>query len=278
MSDVAPLDERPWWAARELRDDLPAISAKRAYGEILFVYGCFFLAPITIAIASLLSHVGSSSYTWSESLAASINQVAVTALAVTVPVLLCARRGVNLRDLGLSRDIVRQPAQGIRLGAWCFLGFVAGGLVATVLSSRRFPFPHFSAPNLMVELFHAVQAGPLEEIVVLAFVVTTLQQARRPLIEIVVVALVLRDAFHLYYGLGALGVVVWASLFLWLFLRLRALWPMIIAHSLWDVNGTLGAYWRPVALAGLLAMVLLMLVATITWIVHSGQSKTYAYM
>lgn len=202
----------------------------------------------------------------------------MTALAVAVPILFATRRGVTVADLGLSREILRRPAQGLRIAAWASLALILGGVAITALSSRHFPFPARTGPNLLVELLHSLQAGPLEEIVVLGFVVTTLQQAKRPTLEIVVVALVLRDAFHLYYGLGALGIFVWASIFLWLFLRFRTLVPLIVVHSLWDIFGVLAKYWRPVGGIEFLLIVLLWIAGTITWISQRSSNKPVVYV
>jgi hypothetical protein len=275
--DVAPATKL-WWQPEPMRDDLPVISARRAYGEVLFVYSCFFLASIAVAISSLLTHVGASSYTWSQSIASSINQVAVGALAVSVPLLLSARRGVQAADLGLSRSIFERPAQALRIAGWCFLGFISGSLVSGLLSSRKFPFPTLNGSNLMIELFHALQAGPLEEIVVLGFVVTTLQQARRPTWEIVIVALALRDAYHLYYGFGAIGIFVWASLFLWLFFRFRTLWPLIIVHCVWDVVATLVTYWKVVGAFEIFAILVLWVACTITWLIMRSNARPVAFV
>jgi hypothetical protein len=281
MSDESahqPVAERRWYSPIPLRDDLAPISAQRAYGEVFFVYGCFFFASIGAAILSLFTTYRSGSYTWAQSIPASINQVAVTALAVAVPILLSLRRGVRLIDLGLSREIFQRPAQAIRIAAWASFALILFGVVVSLLTARHFPFPRRTGANLLVEIMHSLQAGPLEEIVVLGFVVTTLQQARRPLAEIVIVALVLRDAFHLYYGLGALGIFVWASLFIWLYLRFRTLIPLIIVHSTWDVFGTLAHYWRPAGVIEILLILALWIAAPITWLVLRASTKQYVHV
>lgn len=275
---MLPVAERKWYQQVPLRHDLAPISAKRAYGEVLFVYGCFFLASISSAVISLVTRYRTGSLTWAQSIPSSINQIAVAALAVTVPLLFSLRRGVRLSDFGLSRDIFQRPAQATRIAAWAALAIVLGAVVITALSARRFPFPTHTGPNLLIELLHSMQAGPLEEIVVLGFVVTTLQQARRPLWEVVAIALVLRDAFHVYYGWGALGIFVWASIFIWLYLRFRTLIPLIIVHSTWDVFGVLAQYYHAIGIVLFLGILTLLSVASTTWIVVRSANKNTVYV
>lgn len=72
-------------------------------------------------------------------------------------------------------------------------------VVTSVLATGSYPDGPFSYPDLTQNLFYAAQAGFIEEIVVLALVVTTLERARRPRAELVAVALLLRASYHFYY-------------------------------------------------------------------------------
>jgi membrane protease YdiL (CAAX protease family) len=60
----------------------------------------------------------------------------------------------------------------------------------------------------------------------------------------VAAAVLLRGLFHLYYGPGALAVVVWIPVSLIVFWWGRSLFPVIVAHILWDVRGDLGWYTK----------------------------------
>lgn len=260
-----------WWATQRQRSDAPVISTGRAYGEVLLVFSVFFLSGVAIAAFSVagndpLPQPGS----WTEAIPASIDQVAVTVLCVLVPLLLVARRGLTRDDVGLAAPRAIGLSQSIRIAAWAILAVIAGGIVTSALASGQFAQGSFSYPDLTVYLLHALQAGPLEEIVVLGFTIATLEQARRPRWEIVVVALVLRASYHIYYGPGVLGIFIWAAMFIWLYLRFRTIVPLIVAHSCWDVLATLVHYWRGVAVVDVAAWLALFLTAFITWLVWRG--------
>jgi len=245
---------------------------------MLVVYGVFFASGIVAAAFSVAGHTPTTPATgWSEAVPASIDQVAITVLCVMVPVLLSARRGLRVGDLGLHRPGTPgavTAAPGIRMAAWALLGLIAGGAVTSLLATGSFPAGRFSYPNLTLNLFHAAQAGFVEEIVVLAFVVTTLEQARRPRSEIVAVALLLRASYHIYYGPGVFGIFVWASIFLWLFLRFRTIVPLIAVHSAWDILAFLGQHWHFVEGLEVLAWFALFLTAFVVWLStrSTGQS------
>lgn len=147
------------------------------------------------------------------------------------------------------------------MAAVALTALLGSSLVISLLATGKYPVGSRAISNLLLNLAHSLQAGPLEEIVVLGFVVTTLEQARRPLPEIVAVALVLRASYHIYYGTGVFGIFIWAAVFLWLFLRTRSLVPLIVVHSGWDVLAILSDQWRALSLLLILCWLLLLLVA-----------------
>ncbi len=126
---------------------------------------------------------------------------------------------------------------------------------------------HQNASYLIYAVGAAVTAGVVEEIVVLAFVVTTLRQAARPLPEIVLVAVLMRCSYHDYYGLGVLGIAIWATVFIWLFLRAGSIVPLVVVHIAWDANIFLGERWHVIPLASANVYLLLFVIAAITWLV-----------
>jgi hypothetical protein len=267
------MEQRRWWAVQPARADTIAISTGRAYTEVVVVFGVFFAASIAAAAFS----VGGSSPSgnvdgWREAIPASIDQVAATVLAVGVPLLLAHRRQLTQRDLGLTvRDRISGRV-GIRMAAWAVLALIVAGIVTSALATGNYAEGRFSYPDLTLNLFHAAQAGFLEETVVLAFVVTTLEQARRPQREIILVALLLRASYHIYYGPGVIGVFVWASVFLWLFLRFRTIVPLIAVHSLWDVGITLARHWKAAGGFWGLSVLALLISAFILWIVDRSDA------
>ncbi|AHC23172.1 MULTISPECIES: CPBP family intramembrane glutamic endopeptidase [Mycobacteriaceae] len=83
--------------------------------------------------------------------------------------------------------------------------------------------------------------GWAEEIVVVAFLITRLQQLRiTPAVALVISAL-LRGTYHLYQGYSAgLGNIVMGLVFGYVWLRTGRLWPLIVAHGLIDAVAFVG--------------------------------------
>jgi membrane protease YdiL (CAAX protease family) len=158
---------------------------------------------------------------------------------------LVRRDGEGLVGIGLQTDGPRGDA--VR-GAALFLVVAAGGLaiyLATVaLGVNRFVIPvpptghWWTVPAL---LLNAAQAALLEEIIVLGYLVTRLQQLRWSPVAAVVGAAVLRGSYHLYQGWGGFaGNLLMGLLFGLLFLRWRRTWPFVVAHFLLDVGAGVG--------------------------------------
>jgi Type II CAAX prenyl endopeptidase Rce1-like len=279
--------QKHWWSVPPPRVDTPRLTTRRAYTEVLLVFGLFFGASVAAAAFSVGGHSPSGVVAgWAESIPSSMQELATTILCILVPVLLVRRRGLAPADLGIAKPgtvtlgtvkpgTVKpgtvKLSQGIRIAAWALLALIGGSIVTGLLATGRFPEGPFSYPNLMLNLFHAAQAGFIEEVVVLAFVVVTLEQARRPRPEIIAVALVLRASYHIYYGPGVLGILIWAPVFLWLFYRFRTIVPLIIVHSAWDLVITLADHWPVFGGLGSLAMIALFIVAPILWLVERGE-------
>lgn len=82
----------------------------------------------------------------------------------------------------------------------------------------------------------ALSAGFGEEVLITGMVVTTLEQAgfaRRAWV-IYLVAICLRIPFHLYYGWASLGVICFTVVNVWVYRRWRLLWPIVLAHAMYD--------------------------------------------
>ncbi len=266
---------RRWWTVEPARTDTPRLSSRRAYLEVLVVFGVFFASGVAAAAFSVNgSHLPSSVAGWSEAIPASIDQVATGILCVLVPVLLARRRQLHSSDLGLRTPAGADASQWVRIAAWAALALIVGSGVTAVLATGSYPLKSFTYPTLTVNLFHSLQAGPLEEIVVVAFLVTTLEQARRPRPEIIAVALLLRASYHIYYGPGVAGIFVWAAVFLWLFLRFRTILPLIAVHSLWDVMVILAHQWTAAAAIDSLLWTSLLVTSVILWLVHRANRQT----
>jgi hypothetical protein len=276
-TDPSPGDHR-WWAPAP-DPDLPPISPLRAYAEVMFVYLVLFAAAIVEAAVIVggqtqyLKPTGS----WAKYSAATVDDISTIGIAVALVVLLSARRGVSASSLGLRvpRRGNGQVAvgQSVRVIAWCFLAIIVGDVVAAVLPGNSAEKFSLNTPTLLFGIVHGLTAGIVEELVVVAFVVVTLRQARRPWWELTLVAVVLRGAYHIYYGTAVLGLLIWALLMYWIYLRFRQIVPMMIAHAAYDITVITAQRYHWVILIGFLVVIILGIAAPILWLDERGDRK-----
>ena len=272
---------RPHWWSAQPRPPAPPISARRGYAEVLLVFAAFFAASIVAGGETLARRYPAPSGSWAVFAPAAISELAMSGLAVAVVVLLSARRGITPRLLGLGmpRKADGTPAAGqtFRIGVWAVAALVAGGEITGLLATGKLGQPpHQAGAYLLYATAASVAAGIIEETVALAFVVTTLRQAGRPLPEIVLVAVLLRCSYHDYYGPGVLGIAVWAAVFVWLFLRLGSVLPLIVVHILWDASIFLGqqhGWLLGVAAVRGVLFVTLPIAAAVTWLVEVSDRR-----
>ncbi len=155
------------------------------------------------------------------------------------------RDGEGIGAIGLAPD---RPRQDVGRGLILFAVVAAGGIAiylgAVALGVNRFvvpvpPLGHWwTVPAL---LLNAAAAALLEEIIVLGYLVTRLQQLRWSALAAVTGAALLRGSYHLYQGWGGfMGNLLMGLLFGFLFLRWRRTWPFVVAHFLLDVGAGVG--------------------------------------
>lgn len=161
-------------------------------------------------------------------------------LAPVVLVLyLMARSGERPATIGLDAT---QPVKDLVRGA--VLAAVIGGaglglyIAAFKLGASLTIVPE-SLPNawwrIPVLVLSAVHDGLLEEILVIGYLLTRLDQLGWTPWKAILAAAVLRGSYHLYQGFGAfVGNAVMGIIFGVLFYRWRRVTPMIIAHTLID--------------------------------------------
>jgi membrane protease YdiL (CAAX protease family) len=83
----------------------------------------------------------------------------------------------------------------------------------------------------------AVTAGVTEEIVVRGYAQTRLEQLRAPAAVILLLPTALWGVLHVYQGPGAaLTIFGLGLMYAWYFQRTRRLWPLILAHLLFDLT------------------------------------------
>jgi membrane protease YdiL (CAAX protease family) len=164
---------------------------------------------------------------------------------VWLVVYLVRRSGEGIRALGLRADRVRDDVlHGIALFAVVGLAGIGVYLAAVELGVNRFvvpvpPLGHWWTVPVLV--LNAIEAALLEEIVVVAYLVTRLRQLGLTESASVGASALLRGTYHLYQGWGGfLGNLAMGALFGTVFSRTRRVWPIVVAHLLLDVGAGLG--------------------------------------
>src|SRR6478609_8610792 len=156
------------------------------------------------------------------------------------------RAGVNIRErLGLD---LRRPAKDL----------FAGLILAAVIGIPGLGFyllAHAAGMNLTVAptvlndvwwrvpvlVLAAIANGFLEEVLVVGYLLTRLEQLRVNRWAGLAISAVLRGSYHLYQGFGGfLGNAVMGLVFGAYWQRTRRLWPLVIAHSLIDIVAFVG--------------------------------------
>lgn len=207
------------------------------------------LASAVYAIISVLEApirgVTVASASQSAVLARQLAGVAFGLAPVWLVVYLVRRSGEGLGAIGLAWD---RPRRDLALGAALFavvgLGGIAVYLAAVELGVNRFvvpvpPLGHWwTVPVLLLD---ALEAALLEEVIVVGYLVTRLQQLRLGPGAAVGASALLRGTYHLYQGFGGFfGNLAMGVLFGLVFVRTRRTWPLVIAHFLLDVGAGVG--------------------------------------
>lgn len=164
----------------------------------------------------------------------------------TLGLYLLWRSGVHLRDrLGL--DFARPWKDfgvGVVLAAVIGLPGLAFYLAAVQLGINLTVAPTTLNDvwwRLPVLILAAIENGFLEEVLVVGYLLTRLEQLKVPPTIAIAISAVLRGSYHLYQGFGGfLGNAVMGVVFAWWFRRTRRLWPLVIAHSLLDITVFVG--------------------------------------
>ena len=227
----------------------PPLPRRTLAEETLVVLSLSLLASAAFAILSLfelpIRGVRVASVSQSAQLARQLLGPLFALAPVWLVVYLVRRNGEGLSSIGLAWD---RPREDLLRGFLLFVAVGLGGigvyLGAVALGVNRFvvpvpPLGHWwTVPVLFV---NAIQAALLEEVVVVAYLVTRLRQLGMTQLAAVGVSALLRGTYHLYQGWGGfLGNVAMGVLFGLVFVRTRRAWPIVIAHLLLDVAAGIG--------------------------------------
>ena len=227
----------------------PPVDRGMLVEEILVVLSLSVLRSAAFAILSLLEAPIAGVVVAAADQSTEFTRQVLGFLFALAPVFLVVhlvrRSGEGVAVIGLSSDRPAQDlARGVVLGA--FVGLVGIGvyLAAVELGVNRFVLPvpplghWWTVPALFL---NAVEAGLLEEVIVLGYLITRLRQLAWTPVQAIAASALLRGSYHLYQGWGGFaGNVAMGALFGFLFLRWGRTWPLVLAHVLLDVGAGVG--------------------------------------
>jgi membrane protease YdiL (CAAX protease family) len=142
--------------------------------------------------------------------------------------------------IGLTRFRPGDLGTGIVLWAASFLLVLVLAQLFLPFGTREVDFLPEELPQwfrVVRAVLMAVTAGVTEEIVVRGYFQTRLEQLGARTAVILLVPTALWGVFHVYQGLGAaLTIFCLGLLYAWYFHRTRRLWPLVLAHVLFDMT------------------------------------------
>jgi membrane protease YdiL (CAAX protease family) len=142
--------------------------------------------------------------------------------------------------IGLTRPRARDLGMGLVLWVASYVLVLVLALLFQYFGQREVDFLPESLPlwfRVVQAVLVAVTAGVTEEVVVRGYAQTRLEQLAAPTAVILLLPTGLWAVLHVYQGLGAALTIFGLGLFYaWYFLRTRRLWPLILAHVLFDMT------------------------------------------
>jgi membrane protease YdiL (CAAX protease family) len=230
------------------RTDLPT-DRRWLTEEIVIVLALSLLSSAVFAVLNLLQGPLKGGYV------ASVNQSTMLArqvasfvfglAPVALVVHLLRRSGEGVAAIGLAWDRPRRDVErGLVLGLIVGLAGIGLYLAAVGVGVNRFVVPvpptghWWTVPVLFL---NAAEAALLEEVIVLGYLITRLEQIGWSTVVAVATSALLRGSYHLYQGWGGfLGNLAMGLLFGILFVRWRRTWPFVLAHFVLDVGAGIG--------------------------------------
>lgn len=251
---------QPAWLDRHDVERTGRAGPRRALLTVALVYLLGFGMPIYVAIrydvhARHLRPAGAPHWSLPLILELTLNLAAVV---VAVPLLMR-----EAPSWATPRPDGRRWLSNLQSFTLAWLAVFVGGIAMRLLAGLPHP-PHRVVWEGLPGLVVAVLAGPTEEIVVLVLPLVFLRAARWPWWAVLTTMLVLRLAYHVYYGFPVLGLGLWAAAMILIYLRSHAVIGMIVAHSAWDVAVTFAARWPAVGLLVVLVSAVVV-IASMAW-------------
>ena len=153
---------------------------------------------------------------------------------------LLARNREGWPGIGLTRARPGDLGMGLVLWVASFVLVLVLAQLFQYFGTREVDFLPEGLPlwfRAVQAVLIAVTAGVTEEIVVRGYAQTRLEQLRAPVAVILLLPTALWGALHVYQGLGAaLTIFCLGLMYAWYFHRTRRLWPLVLAHVLFDMT------------------------------------------
>ncbi|MFJ1756485.1 type II CAAX prenyl endopeptidase Rce1 family protein [Kitasatospora sp. NPDC088134] len=242
-------------AALPVRTPLPPPRARGTARSIVWIYALpFALLYMLLTVASAWpgAQRAASGATTAAATASdpAVMRGAALWLLLSVPVWLLLGMAERAPSVGLKRMAPRQLA-----AASCAVFCLAEApmfLLGTAFEVLRAHSPAVAAHSgsnagstLLGGVFASVAAGVSEEIVVLVLPAlavwrfapraTGARQRRLGTAALLLVLVAARLSYHLEYGLAIVSLVPWSAVSVLLYLRTRAILPLMIAHAAYDI-------------------------------------------
>jgi membrane protease YdiL (CAAX protease family) len=164
---------------------------------------------------------------------------------VWLVVYLVRRNGEGLGAIGLGgQGLAQDLGRGLVLFAFAGVAGIGIYLGAVALGVNRFvvpvpPLGHWWTVPVLVMV--ALESALVEEVIVVGYLTTRLQQLGLTAAAAVGASALLRGTYHLYQGWGGFtGNLALGLFFGVVFVRTRRTWPLVIAHFLLDVGAGVG--------------------------------------
>jgi uncharacterized protein len=153
---------------------------------------------------------------------------------------LLARNREGWAGIGLTRFRAGDLVMGVVLWVASFILVLVLAQLFQYFGQREVDFLPEGLPlwfRAIQAVLIAVTAGVTEEIVVRGYAQTRLEQLRAPTAVIILLPTALWGVLHVYQGAGAaLTIFGLGLMYAWYFQRTRRLWPLILAHVLFDAT------------------------------------------
>jgi membrane protease YdiL (CAAX protease family) len=174
------------------------------------------------------------------SLVSMIFEVFLSFTPVLVIGFLLARNREGWAGIGLTRFRAGDLGMGAILWVASFVLVLVLAQLFQYFGQREVDFLPEGLPlwfRAVQAVMIAVTAGVTEEIVVRGYAQTRLEQLRAPAAVILLLPTALWGVLHVYQGPGAaLTIFGLGLMYAWYFQRTRRLWPLILAHTLFDLT------------------------------------------